>query len=306
MRSTLFKSSWDHLRDTAKAWNDDNATLHAAALAYYTAFSIAPLIVIAIAVTGVVLGKNASRGDIFATLSSFLGANAAQGVQVMVQDAAAKPSLGWMSGIAGVLTLIVGSSGTFQQLQQSLNLIWGVQSGPGRGIWTTVRQRFLSFSMVGLVAFLLLVSLLASAATAALGQHLSHGLPGGEAFWHLVNFAISFGVITLLFALVYKILPDVRISWRNVWTGSAVTAFLFVVGKFLIGLYLGKTSVASSYGAAGSLIVLLLWVYYSSLILFFGAEFTKVHVLRQGRHIDLKRGAQWIRVDYQPKQAEAG
>jgi membrane protein len=288
------KRTWFYLKSSARAWDRDNVTIHGAALSYYTAFSIAPLLVIAISVASLFFGQQAIQGEVSKVLSGLVGASAAQGVQAMIRGAATRSNSGWFAGTLGVITLLLGASGVFQQLQQSLNLIWNVRSDPKRGIAEAIRHRILSFSMIGVIAFLLLVSLLASAAVAAIGAFLARKLPGGEALWHVLNSTLSFVVTTLLFSLIFKVLPDVKLTWKDVSIGSAVTAGLFTIGKFLIGLYLGKASVESSYGAAGSLVLLLLWVYYSSLIVFFGAEFTKVYATRAGRTVELKHGAQFV------------
>jgi membrane protein len=199
----------------------------------------------------------------------------------MIQSAST-PSSGLLAGILGVVTLLIGAGGVIGQLHDSLNTIWGVQPKPGNGLLSLLRERFLSFAMVVGLGFLLLVSLVVSAVLTALFQVLGGALPGGTVLWHAVELLVSFGFITLLFALMYKALPDVRIAWRDVWIGAAITALLFTVGKFLLGLYLGQSGVTSAYGAAGSLVLVLLWVYYSALIVFFGAEFTQVYATTYG------------------------
>jgi membrane protein len=205
-------------------------------------------------------------------------------VRTIVENAKT-PSEGVVSSILGIVVLLFGASGVFGELQGALNTIWEVAPKPGRGIWGTVRDRLFSFAMVMGVAFLLLVSLILSAALAAAGRFFERSLPGGEAVWQIVNFVISFAVVSSLFAVTFKVVPDAKVRWRDVWIGAVVTAFLFSVGKFLIGLYLGKSTVASSYGAAGSIVLLVIWVYYSSLILFLGAEFTQVYAKRFGSRI---------------------
>jgi membrane protein len=282
-------------KQSAKEWVNDYVTLHSSSLAYYTVFSIAPLLVIAIALSGFFLGEEASRGQIFGGVQQLLGAQGASAVQDMVQSAAEKPRSGTVATVLGVITLLLGATGVFVQLQQSLNLIWKVEAPKGGGIWHWIRRRILTFAMVGVIAFLLLVSLIASAALSAAGKYL-----GTSAVWQAVNFALSIGVVTLLFASVYKFLPDVHLKWRDLWLGSAVTAVLFAVGKWGLGLYLGRSSVSSSYGAAGSLVVLLMWVFYSALILYFGAELIKVTARRRGRSIEAKSGARMIPEETRP------
>jgi membrane protein len=271
------KSLLNRLKASAKSWSDDKVTLLASSLAYYTIFSIAPLSVIAIAVAGFVLGEKASQGQIFGEVQGLLGSNGASAVQSMVKSAASQPHSGIFATILGVLTLIVGASGVFQQLQRSLNLIWNVKAPTSNGIVSWLRRRIFTLAMVGVISFLLLVSLIASAMISAAGKFL-----GTSAIWAIANFVISIGVVTVLFASVYKFLPDVKLRWRDLWAGSFLTAILFSIGKWLIGLYIGKSSVSSSYGAAGSLVVLLMWTYYSAMIFFFGAEFIKIGSIRRG------------------------
>jgi len=264
---------------------DDRAPMLGAALAYYTVFSLAPLLVLSIAVAGFVLGQEAAQGQIFDQVRMLIGDEGARAIQDMVLSANAKPTTGLFATIIGVITLLVGASGIFGQLQTSLNIIWGVQPKPGRGLAGMVRDRFLSFGFILVVCFLLLVSLLLSAAITFVATWVGGVAVGTEILAHIVNVVLSLGIITLLFALIFKYLPDARIAWRDVWIGAFLTAFLFGLGKFALGLYLGASTVSSSFGAAGSLIVLLVWVYYSAQILFFGAEFTQVYANRLGNHV---------------------
>jgi membrane protein len=286
---------WNFFKKAANGWNDDNVTSLSAALAYYAIFSIAPLILIAVAVAGLFFGENASQGQIYHSISSLMGPEGAKAVQSFVLASSIKSS-GVIASIVGVGTLLIGATSFFAQLQFSLNQIWKVQPKPGTTVWALVRQRLLSFSLILIIGFLLLVSLLAGAVLSAIGKFASDHLPGGEALWQVLNFAFSFGVTTLLFAAIYKILPDVKLKWADVWAGGLMTAFLFTLGKFLIGLYLGHSGVDSTYGAAGSIVVILLWAYYSSAVLMFGAEFTRYYSedLRQGHGpLELKVGSMW-------------
>jgi membrane protein len=278
------KTFWEILRQTHKEWSEDNAARLAAALAYYTVLSVAPLLVLAVSVVGLVFGKDAARGQVAGELATIVGPQAGQGIQTVIQHANS-PSGGIVSSIVSIVVLLFGASGVFGELQSSLNAIWEVAPKPGRGILGVLRQRFFSFTMVLGVAFLLLVSLLLSAVLTAVGHFLEHSLSGGEALWHVINFVISFAAITGLFALLFKVVPDVTIQWRDVWMGAAFTALLFTIGKFALGLYLGRASVASPYGAAGSMIVLVIWVYYAAEILFMGAEFTQVYARWHGAKI---------------------
>ena len=275
-RSTL------HLvKQAFSEWNEDKAPMFAASLAYYTMFSIAPMLVIAVSVAGMVFGEEAARGEIQAQLQELVGESGAQIIEQMMISAR-KPSTGILATVLGVLALIFGATGVFVQLQDALNHIWDVQPPKRNGVLEFLRARFLSFAMVLVIGFLLLVSLVVSAALAAIGAWFDHLFPGWSTLWQGLNLLVSFAVITVLFAMMYKILPDTRVAWRDVWLGAAVTSLLFSLGKFAIGLYLGRSTVASSYGAAGSLAVVLVWVYYSAQILFLGAEFTQVYARSHG------------------------
>ena len=278
------KAIWALLRDAFYAWMDDKAPAMGAALAYYTVFALAPLLIIVIAIAGFVFGQEAAQGHILSQISGLIGEDGGRAVQAMLESAR-KPGPGILAGGIGLILLIIASTGVFVQLQESLDTIWRVVPKSGRGIMGILRDRLLSFLMVIVAGFLLLVSLVLSAALAALGKFFSYLLPVPEAVLHGVNFLVSFAVITLLFAMIYKILPDAKISWSDVWIGAAVTSLLFSLGKFMIGLYLGKSSVGSAYGAAGSLVIMLVWVYYSAQILLYGAEFTAVYAIKYGSRI---------------------
>lgn len=273
------------LKQTINEWIADKAPMLGAALAYYTVFSLAPLLVISIAMVGLILGQDAAQGQVFDQVRGLLGDEGGRAIQDMVQSAGSKTSSGILASIIGIATLLLGASGVFGQLQTSLNIMWGVEPKPGRGLGGMLKDRFLSFGFILVVGFLLLVSLMLSAAITFVAEWMGQMSPGTESLAHLLNLVISFAIITLLFALMFKFLPDAKIAWKDVWLGAAITAALFTLGKFALGLYLGKSSVGSSYGAAGSLVVLLLWVYYSAQILFFGAEFTQVWANRFGSHV---------------------
>jgi membrane protein len=274
------KALWGLFRDTFSGWSEDKIPRLGAALAYYTVFSLAPLLIIVISIAGFVFGAEAARGEIVGQLRGLVGEEGGKAIQTMIENAGREKQSGIMATVISVVTLLFGASGVFGELQDSLNTIWGVKPKPGRGLVGMLKDRFVSFTMVLGIAFLLLVSLVLSAAIAAIGTVV--GGSDSEGLLHIVNLVVSFGVITLLFAAMYKYVPDVTIEWRDVWVGAAVTSVLFTLGKFAIGLYLGKGSVASAYGAAGSLVILLVWVYYSAQILFLGAEFTKVYAKAYG------------------------
>ncbi|HYO87826.1 MAG TPA: YihY/virulence factor BrkB family protein [Candidatus Limnocylindrales bacterium] len=269
------------LKQTFAEWNADHAPRLAAALAYYTAFAIAPLLVIAIAIAGAVLGQNQVQSQVVGLISSNVSADAASLVQGMLESAAA-PRTGTIAAILGLITLVLGASGAFGQLQGALDVIWDVegQKRPG-GIVATLRTNVLNFGMVIFVGFLLLVSLVLSTVLSSVSTWISSFVGAGFVL-QIVNLLVAFGVVTLLFALVYKVLPHTTVAWRDVWIGAAFTSLLFSVGRFALSLYLAQTSTTSAYGAAGSFVVILLWVYYSAQILLFGAEFTQVFSSRFG------------------------
>jgi len=276
------KAIYQLLKTTFDEWNDASAPRLGAALAYYTVFSLAPLLLLVIAIAGLFLGEKAARGQIVEEIGDTVGGPVAESIQQMLEHAHS-PTSGGIATAVAIVTLLFGASGVFGQLQDALNTIWQVKPKPGRGILGILRDRFLSMTMVLGTGFLLLVSLVVTAAIAALGKFLTPtALPGGTYLWQGVNLLVSLGLITLLFAMIFKVLPDVKIEWRDVWIGAVITAVLFTVGKFLLGYYLGRGSVTSAYGAAGSLVVLLIWVYYSSQILLFGAAFTRVYATRFG------------------------
>ncbi len=262
-------------------WIDDEASMMGAALAYYTIFSIAPLILIAIGIAGLIFGDDAARGEAFYNIRRFIGDDGGKAIEEMLKQT-------WRSGndlwatILGVITLLIGSSTVFVSLQASFNRIWRVPLEVSAGWRGFLRDRLISFAMVLTIGFLLLTSLVLSAVLSAAGKFLTDGLPGGEAIWQMLNWAISFSFVALLFATIYRYLPDARTPWRPVITAGFVASALFSVGQLAIGLYLGKTSVASTFGAAGSVIILLIWTYYSAQILLFGAEFAWVYAEDRG------------------------
>jgi membrane protein len=271
------------LKETAKQWYDDNTFQLGAALAYYAVFSLAPMLIIAIAIAGVVFGEQAARGRVAEQLRSTVGPQVADAVQEMLRSAS-ETSSGNLAAVVSVVILLFSATAVFGQLQAALNTIWGVKPRPDRGWLDALKDRFWSFVMVLGLGLLLLASLVMSALLTAVARFWEPDwLPGGVHFWQALNYLISFGLITLLFAMIYKVLPDVEITWHDVWVGAIVTALLFTLGTYLIGLYLAHSSWISAYGAAGSVIVVLLWFYYSSQVLLLGAEFTQVYANRYGR-----------------------
>jgi membrane protein len=241
--------------------------------------SIAPLLVVVVSIAGLVYGEAAARGELAQQLEGLAGPQGAEFVQSALANAS-HPAGGVIATSIGIIVLVFGASGVFIELQSSLNRIWGVPSKASGGVWGFIRTRLFSFLMILSIGFLLLASLALSAALSATSRYFAED--SSSLWWQFINQVVSFGVITFLFALIFKLLPDTEIAWKDVWVGAALTAVLFTIGKYLIGLYLGNSSVGSAYGAAGSLAVFLIWVYYSSQILFFGAEFTKVYANQYG------------------------
>lgn len=288
------RAAWPLLRDTYAGWSADNAARLGAALAYYTAFSLSPLLVIAIGIAGLAFGQEAAQGLVQDELRSLLGTDGASAVEDMIRNAR-RPASGILALAIGTFMLLFGASGVFGELQNSLNTVWGVQPRPDAGWGAYLKDRFFSFALVLGTGFLLLVSLVLSAALAAATKFVAGRVPAIEVGLPLANVVFSFVVVTVLFALMFKILPDATVHWRDVWVGAAVTAVLFAIGKFALGLYLGRGSFSSSYGAAGSVLVVLLWVYYASQILFFGAEFTKVWANRYGSRVRPEAHAEAVR-----------
>ena len=270
---------WWVLKRALGGWWNDNVPRLGASLAYYTLFALSPTLIIAISVAGLVFGPEAVRGEVVGQIQGLVGRQGAEAVQAMIEGAS-KQSSSVLATVIGSVTAFLGATGAFIELQTALNAIWRVKPRPGTGVKEFLLQRLVSFGLVVGVGFILLVSLLINAALSGLSSYLGHILPTLTTVWEAANVLVSLGVVTLLFAMVYKVLPDVRLRWRDVWAGALVTAGFFTVGKQVIGLYLGTSSVASSYGAAGSVVVLLIWVYYSSQIVLLGAEFTRFYVER--------------------------
>jgi membrane protein len=267
------------LSKTVKRFMDDDCTTMGAAIAYYTTFSIAPLLLIIISIVGLIFGREAVQRQIQTQIQGLIGTGAASQIGALVQNAGRHASTGVAGAILGIIALVAGASGAFTQLQSSLNKVWHVKPDPrAGGVKNFIGQRVLSLGMVLAVAFLLIVSLAVSAALAAFGHYLSSFLPGFlsgpilTAIWFIVTLVI----LTALFAAMFKVLPDAKIEWRDVWVGAGITAILFSIGKFLIGMYLGHSGTATAYGEAGSFVLIVLWIYYSSVILLFGAELTGI------------------------------
>ena len=269
-------------KQSVSAWIDDYAPSMGAAISYYTVFSIAPLLIIVIAVAGFVWGREAVQGQLVGQLTDMIGKEGATGIQALIESAN-EPAQGLVATVISTLVLIVGATTVFAELQSALDRIWQVPQVPkASGIWATLRTRLLSLGFILGLGFLMLVSLVSSAGIAALGGWAKGLLPGWAALLYVINLVFSVGFTTVLFAMIFKLMPQAQVSWRDVWVGAGVTAVLFEIGKTLISLYIGKSSVTSSFAAAGSLVVLLIWVYYSAQIFLLGAEFTWVYANAHG------------------------
>jgi membrane protein len=279
--SRALRFYWKLVNDSVQAWIGDRCFRMAGALAYYSVFSMAPLLLIAIGVASQIIGKDESQRQVLDQVGTTVGPTPREALAEVLQNANSVGG-GVLATVVGVALLLFGASGVFAELQDDLNTIWKVKPKPGLGLWALAKDRLLSFAVVLGAGFLLLASLVVSAALAGLGDWLDRLAPGLEGSWRLLNIAVSFVVVALLFAMIYKVLPDAEIAWRDVWVGSVVTALLFTLGKDLICLYV-RFAGTSSFGAAGSIVVLLIWVYYSSLIVLLGAEFTHAYAVATRR-----------------------
>ncbi len=275
---------WALLKEACLAWVADNAQSLGAAMAFYTISSIAPVLIIATAIAGLVFGREAAQGEVLRQIQAWVGQAGAAAIQTVLQSAN-RPTLGTIVGAVGIVTLLLSASGAFLELQQALNRIWKVKPRAEGILAGTMRKRFLSFGLVLGTGFLLLFSLALSAVVGILGKFMEDLLPGPAFLFEFAHAFVSFGVMTLLFAMIFKVLPDTYIPWSDVWLGATVTSLLFTIGRMLIGLYLGRSSVASVYGAAASLAIVLVWIYYSAQILLWGAEFTHVYANHYGSRV---------------------
>lgn len=287
---SLFKS-------TFREWKDDKAPKMAAAMAYYAVFSMGPLLLIALTVASAFFGEEAARTEMLSQISSVVGASTTEAIASMLQNISERQSTG-LTAIAGVGMLLLTASGVFAELQDSLNRIWEIKPVPTKGFSALVKKRLLSFGMVFTIGFLLLVSLILTSLLEGFLKNMDGLLPGLEYLWQFLSFGFSFGLVTVLFACMFRYLPDAKIAWRDLWKGSAITAAFFTLGKFGISLYLAHSATASAFGAAGSVVILLLWIYYSAQIFFFGAEFTQVYAKKYGRGIVPNAGA--VRINKNP------
>ena len=288
-----FSNRWRELKMVANGYSDDRVPRMAAALSYYTIFSLAPLLVIAVAIAGFAFGEEAARGQLTAQFRNLVGVQGGEAAETMIQHAH-QEGTSLIAALIGIITLLIGSTGVFGELQDSLNTIWKVRTKSGRTLHSMIRSRVLSFTMVFGIGFLLLVSLVLSSVLTTIGTWL-HGPPDSwKGVARVTDMFVSFVAIGLLFASSFQLLPDVTVRWRDVWSGALVTSLLFVIGKYLIGLYLGKSAIASTYGSMGALAVLLIWIYYSSQVFLIGALFTRARALRSGTQITPRGDAEWI------------
>lgn len=280
------KDNWlPVLKTTVTEFMDDDAIKLSASLSYYTVFSLPPLLIIIISLCGIFFGADAVRGEVFSQINGLVGNDAALQIQETLKNVEFSGK-NVFAAIIGAIVLLMGASGVFSEIQSSINYIWGLKAKPRRGLIKYLKNRLMSFSMVGSVGFLLLVSLIINTMMDVLSKRLMTFFPQITVYlFYILNIALVFIIITFLFSLIFKTLPDGKVSWKDSFIGSAITAIFFMIGKFLIGAYLGNSNIASTYGAAGSVIVILVWVYYSAIILYFGAEFTKVYARFKGHKI---------------------
>lgn len=281
-KKITFKGLWEVLKNSFTGFMDDNVTKLGGSLAYFTVFSVGPMLVVIISVCGIFLGREAIEGEIYAQLEGFLGKDTAAQLQDIIKKAAVSGKSN-VAAIIGVATLLLGATSIFAEIQDSINRIWGIKAKPKKGWLKIIQNRFLSFSVIISLGFLLLVSLAVTSVLDGFNNRLQAAFPDVTVvLFYVINQVVTFTVITILFGVIFKVLPDAKIKWKDVMAGSMLTALLFMLGKFGISFYISKTEVGSTYGAAGSLAVLLVWIYYSSLILYFGAEFTKAYAMQFG------------------------
>jgi membrane protein len=285
MAKVTFKGMVQVMKDAFKGFSDHKVPKLSASLAYYTVFSIGPLLLVIISLAGLFLGREAVEGSIYNQLGSFVGKDAAAQIQDIVKNAF-KSGNSKVGATIGIITLLIGATTMFGELQDSINTIWGLKPKPKQGLWVLVKNRLLSFGMIGVLGFLLLVSLAVTAVVASLSDRIQQWLPGvGESLMFVITGVLSLLITSALFAVIFKVLPDARMEWKQVWPGAIATSILFLIGKFAISFYIGTSEVGSSFGAAGSLIILLVWIYYSAIILYFGAEFTRAYDVKYTKGI---------------------
>jgi len=285
MKNGWFKEKWEVVKESFKGFSENKVPKLAASLAYYTVFSLGPLLIVIIFLCSFFLGKEAAQGTIYTQIQGFVGEDAAKQIQDIIKNASISGK-GTLAATIGIITLLVGATTVFGEIQDSINTIWGLKPKPKQGVLKLITNRLLSFGIIGSLGFLLLVSLGVTAVVEAIGDRLKDAFPDVTVIvFYIINLVLTLGVTTLLFAVIFKVLPDAKIKFRDVWAGAIATSVLFVIGKFLISFYIAKSEVGTTYGAAGSLVILLVWIYYSSMILYFGAVFTKAYALKYGDEI---------------------
>jgi len=285
MKNLWIKGTVGLLKDSFKGFSENKVPKLSASLAYYTVFSLGPLLIVIIFLCSIFLGREAVEGTIYSQMQGFVGADAAKQIEDIIKNASISGK-GTMAATIGVITLIIGATSVFGEIQDSINSIWGIKPKPKQGWLKLIKNRLLSFGIIGTLGFLLLVSLAVTAIIEGLGNRLKAIFPDvAVVFFYIINLVVTLGVTTFLFAVIFKVLPDAKIKWRDVWAGAITTSVLFMLGKFAISFYISKSEVGSTYGAASSLVILLIWVYYSSIILYFGAVFTKAYAMKYGSKI---------------------
>ena len=285
MKITL-KGLWTVLKNSFTGFSDDKVMKLSAALAYYTVFSVGPLLIVIVSLCSIFFGREAIEGNIYGQIESFVGPDAALQLQQIIKSAAIGGK-GKVAAIIGIITLLIGATSMFSEMQESINMIWGLKNKPKKSAWLLlIKTRLLSFGVIASLGFLLLVSLVITGIIEALSNRLKNYFPDiTVVLFYIINLIINFGVITALFMVIFRVLPDAKIKWKDVMAGAIATAVLFMIGKFAISFYISKSNVGSTYGTAGSLVVLLVWIYYTSIILYFGAEFTKAYAIKYGSEI---------------------
>jgi membrane protein len=285
MRNLWIKGAVGLMKETFKGFSENKVPKLSASLAYYTVFSLGPLLIVIIFLCSIFLGREAVEGTIYLQIQGFVGDDAAKQIQDIIKNASITGK-GTVAATIGIITLLIGATGVFGEIQDSINDIWGLKPKPKQGWLKLIKNRLLSFGIIGSLGFLLLVSLAVTALVEGIGNRLKAVFPDVTVvIFYIINLALTLGVTTLLFAVIFKVLPDAKIKWRQVWAGAIFTSVLFMIGKFAISFYISKSDVGSTYGAAGSLVILLIWIYYSSIILYFGAVFTKAYALKYGEAI---------------------
>ncbi len=299
------KNVWGFLKEVMSDFSDDKAMKYSASLSYYTVFSIAPILIIIISIMGIFFGREAVSGHITSQIQGLVGQDAAKQIQAMIANTHRSGNT-FVASVISIIILVIGATGIFAEIQDSINSIWGLKSKPKTGIVKIIINRLISFSLIISLGFVSMVALLLNAVVDAISTKLGQIVPGaGLIFVNIINYVLSFVIISFMFAVIFKVLPDARIKWRDVIKGAMLTAVLFIIGRSLIGLYVANSNLGSVYGAAGSIVIILVWVYYTAIILYFGAEFTKVYSIKYGSKITPNDYAVWIKVkeEEQPHQS---